>query len=87
MAANTVVRARIDESIKVEAGAVLEATGLMVSDAFRMLLTSVAAEKTLPAELLSPNVATIAAIRDSRAGKVAKFASAKAAIAALHEDD
>ena len=45
---NTVVRARIDERTKNEAAAVLEAMGLSVSDAFRMLLVRIAAEKALP---------------------------------------
>ena len=35
MAANSVVRARIDQRIKDEAAAVLAAMGLTVSDAFR----------------------------------------------------
>ena len=38
MAANAVVRARIDEHIKAEATVVLAAMGLTVSDAFRLLL-------------------------------------------------
>jgi DNA-damage-inducible protein J len=38
MAANAVVRARIDEHIKEEASAVLAAMGLTVSDAFRIML-------------------------------------------------
>jgi DNA-damage-inducible protein J len=42
MAANAVVRARIDEHIKEEAAAVLAAMGLTVSDAFRIMLTRVA---------------------------------------------
>jgi len=39
MAANSVVRARIDERIKDEAAPCLRRMGLTVSDAFRMLLT------------------------------------------------
>ncbi|MEZ5904029.1 MAG: type II toxin-antitoxin system RelB/DinJ family antitoxin [Geminicoccaceae bacterium] len=38
MTTNTVVRARIDPEIKDEAAAILAATGLTVSDAFRMML-------------------------------------------------
>ena len=37
MTANSVVRARIDEHIKVQAQAVLPTIGLIVSDAFRMI--------------------------------------------------
>jgi len=52
MAANTVVRARLDERVKNEAAAVLAAMGLTVSDAFRLLLTRIAREKSLPFEPL-----------------------------------
>jgi DNA-damage-inducible protein J len=45
MTENSVVRARIDEATKTEAAAVLAAMGLSLSDAFRLLLKRVAAEK------------------------------------------
>jgi DNA-damage-inducible protein J len=54
MSANAVVRARINEEIKIEATAVLAAMGLTVSDAFRLLLTKVAQEKALPFDPLTP---------------------------------
>lgn len=63
MAANTVVRARIDEHIKEEATVVLAAMGLTVSDAFRIMLTRVARGKALPFEPLIPNEKTIQAKR------------------------
>jgi DNA-damage-inducible protein J len=69
MAANTVVRARIDEHTKEEASAVLAAMGLTVSDAFRIMLTRVAREKALPFEPLIPNAKTIQAMKDTRRGK------------------
>ena len=59
MATNTVVRARIDQRIKKEAEAVLAAIGLTASDAFRMLMVRVAAEKALPFEPLMPNKKTV----------------------------
>ena len=67
---NTVVRARIDERIKNEAAAVLEAMGLSVSDAFRMLLVRIAAEKALPFEPLTPNQETIDVIKAARRGEL-----------------
>ena len=70
MAANTVVRARIDERIKEEATVVLASMGLTVSDAFRMMLTRIAAEKALPFEPLAPNAETIAAMKEARRGKL-----------------
>ncbi len=70
MTANAVVRARIDEQIKEEASAVLAAMGLTVSDAFRIMLTRIAHEKALPFEPLIPNATTIAAMKESRRGKL-----------------
>lgn len=70
MAANAVVRARIDERIKEEASVVLAAMGLTVSDAFRILLTRVAREKALPFEPLVPNATTIKAIKEARRGNL-----------------
>ncbi len=66
MAANAVVRARIDEHIKEEATVVLASMGLTVSDAFRMMLTRIAKEKALPFEPLVPNAETIAAMKEAR---------------------
>jgi DNA-damage-inducible protein J len=70
MAANTVVRARIDEHIKEEASIVLAAMGLTVSDAFRIMLTRVAREKALPFKPLVPNATTIKAMKQARRGKL-----------------
>ncbi len=66
---NTVVRARISEEIKNEATVVLEAMGLTVSDAFRIMMTRIAREHALPFEPLVPNEGTIAAMRAARQGK------------------
>ena len=68
MAANSVVRARVEEGIKKEAAVVLATMGLTVSDAFRMMLTRIAREKVLPFEPLVPNAQTIQAMREARAG-------------------
>ena len=68
MSENTVVRARIDETTKAEAAAVLATMGLTLSDAFRLLLKRVAAEKALPFEPLVPNADTIEAMKAARRG-------------------
>jgi len=73
MAANAMVRARVDETVKEEASAVLASIGLTISDAFRMLLVRIAAEKALPFDPLVPNEATVAAIRQARAGGLPRF--------------
>ena len=69
MGENAVVRARINEEIKEEAATVLEAMGLTVSDAFRMMMVRIAREKALPFEPLVPNAETIAAIEAARRGE------------------
>lgn len=70
MTANAVVRARIDERIKEEAGAVLAAMGLTVSDAFRLMMIKIAREKALPFDPLIPNAKTIEAIKAARRGEL-----------------
>ena len=78
MAANAVVRARIDEDIKTEATLVLEAMGLTVSDALRMMMVRIAKEKSLPFEPLVPNAKTISAMREARDRQLKSFGSTKA---------
>lgn len=87
MAANAVVRARIDEHIKEEASAVLAAMGLTVSDAFRIMLTRVAREKALPFEPLVPDDTTIAAMKEARRGNLPAFNSVEELMADLNADD
>ena len=87
MPANAVVRARVDKAIKDEATVVLASIGLTVSDAFRMLLTRVVAEKALPFDPLVPNAETIAAMRDARLGKVRSLESVDALMDDLNAPD
>ena len=87
MPSNTVVRARIDGQIKEEAAAVLDAMGLTVSDAFRMLLTRIAKERALPFEPLVPNEETIQAMQEARAGRVRTAKSPDDLITQLNADD
>ena len=87
LSANSVVRARIDESIKEEAIVVLAAMGLTVSDALRMMLTRVAREHALPFEPMAPNAITIKAMRDARRSKTTKHKSIDALMADLNADD
>ena len=81
MAATAFVRARIDETLKDEAAAVLAELGLTVSDVVRMTLTRVAKDHALPFELKVPNAETRAAIEASRAtmkARRARFETAEA---------
>lgn len=78
MTADTVVRARIDSKTKERAAAALDAMGLSISDAIRLLLLRVADEKRLPFAVKVPNVATAKAVEALERGKGKKFTSAAA---------
>lgn len=66
MATTTMIHVRIDDRVKQRATKALEAMGLSVSDAVRVLLTRVAAEKALPFDVRVPNTETKAAIKEAR---------------------
>jgi DNA-damage-inducible protein J len=87
MVNDSVVRARINGKIKEEATAVLAAIGLTPSDAFRLLMTRVAQEHSLPFDLLIPNKETVNAIKDARAGQVKSFSNLQELMDDLHADD
>jgi DNA-damage-inducible protein J len=87
MSANSVVRARIDGQIKIEAEAVLASIGLTVSDAFRMMMMRIAKEKALPFDPLIPNEETIEAMRAAQRGEFVWSGSANKLIASLNADD
>ena len=70
---NAVVRARVDEKAKKEATRVLRAVGLTMSDAFRMMVVRIVAEKKLPFEPLIPNAKTIAVMRAIECGNALKL--------------
>jgi DNA-damage-inducible protein J len=72
------VHIRVDEKVKEDAAKTLAAMGMSVSDAVRMLLVRVAAEKALPFEVRVPNAATIKAMQAADRGKGKRFRSADA---------
>jgi DNA-damage-inducible protein J len=84
---NSVVRARIDARTKREAAAALKKIGLTVSDAFRLLLVRVAAEKALPFEPLNPNAETIAAMKAARRGELVKAGKPDKLLRSLNAGD
>jgi len=67
VAANAVVRSRINAEVKEKAAAVLEEMGLTVSDVMRIVLTRVANENTLPFDL-KPNKLTLDTMRKTARG-------------------
>jgi DNA-damage-inducible protein J len=77
MPSTTMVHVRVDEKVKEEARAALAKMGISISDAVRMMLVQIAAEKALPFELRVPNATTIKAMQsaDKKQGK--RFRSAE----------
>lgn len=75
MATETVVRARIDAKTKDQATEALAAMGLSVSDAIRLLLVRVAADKEFPFSVKVPNATTRKAMAELENGKGKRFAS------------
>ena len=85
--ADTYVRARIDTLTKERAADALEAMGLSISDAIRLMMLRVADEKRLPFEVRVPSVTTRKAMADLEAGKGKSFKNVKALMDDLHADD
>ena len=86
-ATDTYVRARIDTHTKERAAQALEAMGLSISDAIRLLMLRVADERRLPFDVRVPNATTRKAIVEIEAGKGQRFASVEDLMADLHADD
>ena len=78
MAADTVVRSRIDADTKKRAAAALAAMGLSISDAIRLLLLRVADERRLPFEVKAPNAESVRAMEDLANGKGKRLKNADA---------
>jgi DNA-damage-inducible protein J len=83
----TYVRARIDTGTKKRAAGALEAMGLSISDAIRLLLLRVADERRLPFEVKVPSAKTRKAIAELESGKGKRFADVDALMADLHARD
>ncbi len=67
MSQNATLRARIDDDIKIQGNAVLDAIGLSVSDAVRLLYHRLIADQAFPLELKVPNAETRAAMEEGHA--------------------
>lgn len=77
MAADTVVRARIDSETKRKAADALAAMGLSVSDAIRLMLVQVAANEALPFAVETPNRSSLRAMAELEGGRGKRLATAK----------
>ena len=78
MSADTVIRARIKTATKDRAAAALDAMGLSISDAIRLLMVRIAKEQRFPFDIKVPNAATRKAIGQLEKGKGKRSASARA---------
>lgn len=85
--ADTYVRARIDSNTKERAASALEAMGLSISDAVRLLMLRIADERRLPFDVKAPNTTSKKAIAELEAGEGKKFTSVDDLMADLHADD
>jgi DNA-damage-inducible protein J len=76
--ATTMVHVRVDEKTKRRAANALAGMGISVSDAVRMLLVRVAAEKALPFDVKVPNATTVKGMRAADKGNGKRLSSAGA---------
>ncbi len=68
-AADTYVRARIDTATKDRAADALDAMGLSISDAIRLLMLRIADERRLPFDVRVPHATTHRSIAELEKGK------------------
>ena len=85
--ADTYVRARIDTRTKERATDALEAMGLSISDAIRLLMMRIAEEHRLPFNIKVPNAKTRKAITEIESGKGKRLKSINELMDDLHEGD
>jgi len=64
--ATSMLHVRMDEQLKAQATAALDAIGLSASDAVRLLFHRIVADQAFPLELKVPNAETRAAMEESR---------------------
>lgn len=85
----SVLHVRIDDDVKAQAQETLAAMGLTMSDAVRLFLRRVAADRAFPFDLKVPNAETRSAIEESRAlmaARSGRFLSADQLFADLEKD-
>lgn len=64
--ATSMLHVRMDEQLKAQATAALDAIGLSTADAVRLLFHRIVADQAFPLELKVPNAETRAAMEESR---------------------
>ena len=89
MPQTSMVHVRVDENVKLKAAETLATMGLSISDAVRVLLVRVAAERRLPFELKVPNAVTRKAMTEAEeivTSRSARFGSAAEMFDALEDE-
>jgi len=76
MSADAIVRARIDTKTKDRAALALEAMGLSISDAIRLLMLRIADEQRPPFSVEVPNAESRRAMRELSEGKGVRYEDA-----------
>ena len=84
---NTVIRARIDATTKERATVALQAMGLNISDAIRLLMLRIAEEQRMPFDVRTPNARTRDAIAELETGRAQRFDTIDDLMTDLHEED
>ena len=77
MSTDTVIRARIDSDVKARAAEALQAMGMSISEAIRLLMVRIAEEKRLPFAVYVPNSTTLEAMDELNAEMGKRFESAE----------
>ena len=85
MANSTMIHDRIDEEIKKKAAKTLYDMGLSLSDAVRVFLVRVVAEKQMPFSLKVPNAETLSSMAEADEIIVAKRARYKTGADLIHD--
>jgi DNA-damage-inducible protein J len=85
--ATATIHVRVDRKLKTKAAKTLDAMGLSVSDAVRLLLTRIAAEQALPFEVRVPNAVTRAAMEEVRRGDLPTASSVRELMDRLNAED
>ena len=85
MASSTMIYIRIDEQLKEKAAKTLDAMGLSLSDAVRVFLVRVVAEKQMPFSLKVPNAETLSSMAEAEEIIVEKRARYKTGADLIHD--
>ncbi len=84
---DTSIRARIDSETKKKAASALNAMGLSISDAIRLLMLRIAEEQRIPFEIRVPNKKTQDAMLELEQGKGIRISNVSEMWALTDEED